>query len=274
MPELIFLKLGGSLITDKTRAYAPRLDILQSLAGQIAAHRKSSPNLPLLLGHGSGSFGHTAAKAFGTRDGFSPTHPRFSLKAGEYWGGFAEVWYQASRLNRHVLDALHKAGTPGITFSPAAGVWAENRQITEWDISRIQAALENGILPIVHGDVIFDKAKGGTILSTEELFAYLAQRMHPTRILLAGLEDGVYADFPARKHKVREMTRELFNEIRQGVGAARGADVTGGMLSKVQKMLELVERIPNLTVQIFSGEKAGNLEKTLKGEHIGTIIHA
>jgi isopentenyl phosphate kinase len=37
---------------------------------------------------------------------------------------------------------------------------------------------------------------GGTILSTEDLFTYLAGLLHPEQILLAGNEPGVWADFP------------------------------------------------------------------------------
>lgn len=278
MQELIFLKLGGSLITDKSRPYTPRPDVLASLAAQIAAQRESSPILRILLGHGSGSFGHTAAKKYGTREGLltpsksSPSSPKIGKE--QYWLGFVEVWYQASKLNRFVLDALHEAGVPGMTFSPAASVWGENGKVLEWDISRIEAALENGILPVIHGDVILDRKKGGTILSTEELFEHLAREMCPKRILLAGLEDGVYADFPAREGKIPELTRESFNQIRQGIRGSQGADVTGGMLSKVEQMLKLAEEIPDLSIQIFSGEKQGNLIKALKGAHIGTIISA
>lgn len=272
------MKLGGSLITDKSRPYTPRPDVLASLAAQIASQRESIPDLRIVLGHGSGSFGHTAAKKYQTREGFlSPTQSSSSTpKKGKepYWQGFAEVWYQASRLNRFVLDALHEAGLSGMTFSPAASVWAVNGQVLEWDISRIEGALENGILPVVHGDVIFDREKGGTILSTEELFKHLAREMRPKRILLAGLENGVYADFPARGGKIPKLTRASFNHIRQGVGGSQGADVTGGMLSKVEQMLNLAEEIPDLSIQIFSGEKQGNLEKALKGAHIGTIISA
>jgi isopentenyl phosphate kinase len=68
------------------------------------------------------------------------------------------------------------------------------------------------------------------------------------------------------------LTRELFNEISSGVGKASGADVTGGMQSKVQQMLTLVEQVPGLQAQIFSGEGDDNLEKALKGEHIGTLV--
>ncbi len=275
MQELIFLKLGGSLITDKSRPYTPRPDVLKSLARQIAAQRETHPGPRIILGHGSGSFGHTAAVEYKTRDGVSQSFQARRLEEdSRYWQGFAEVWYQASRLNRHVMDALREAGIPGMTFSPAASVYVEKGGVLEWDISRIKAALENDILPVVHGDVIFDRVKGGTILSTEELFEHLAREMRPKRILLAGLEDGVYANFPARGQKIRELTRESFKDIRQGVGESRGADVTGGMLSKVEHMLNLAEEIPDLSIQIFSGEQPGNLEKALKGAHIGTLISA
>ncbi len=284
MPELIFLKLGGSLITDKKQPYTVRQAKLGDLAGQIAHALQTHPELLLVLGHGSGSFGHTAAKEYGTRDGtpaplaLTGHSPHFQRKWGEmeggYWKGFAEVWYQASTLNRFVIQALNEAGIPTMTFSPAASIWSEKGKVVQWDLSQINYALEKGIVPVVHGDVIFDRAKGGTILSTEELFEHLARELHPKRILLAGLEEGVWADFPARKHKVRKVTRESFEEIRQSTGKASGADVTGGMESKVRQMLALAEAVPGLTIQIFSGEISENLEKALLGEILGTIITA
>lgn len=276
MHELVFLKLGGSLITDKTKPYTARLGKLADLAAQIAHALQTRPDLLLILGHGSGSFGHTAAKEYRTRDGAIP--PSLNMggeqRGGGYWKGFAEVWYQASKLNRFVVQALNEAGIPAMTFSPAASVWAVNGRVAQWDLSPIKYALEGGILPVVHGDVIFDQVKGGTILSTEELFEHLARKLRPRRILLAGLEEGVWADFPARKHIVQRVTRESFEQIRQSTGEASGADVTGGMESKVRQMLELVETIPGLTVQIFSGEIPENLGKALLGENLGTIITA
>jgi isopentenyl phosphate kinase len=161
-----------------------------------------------------------------------------------------------------------------MTFSPVASVWAASGKVAQWDLSQIRFALENGILPVVHGDVIFDRSKGGTILSTEELFEHLTRELRPKRILLAGLEEGVWADFPARKHKVQKVTRESFNEISQSTGSATGVDVTGGMESKVRQMLELAEAIPGLKIHIFSGEDPGNVKKAMLGEILGTIIEA
>jgi isopentenyl phosphate kinase len=263
MHELVFLKLGGSLITDKTLPYTPRPEMLASLARQIAEAIQTQPGLDLVLGHGSGSFGHTAARQHGTRQGVhSP--------AG--WRGFAEVWHQASTLNRHVMDALHAAGVPAIALAPVASVTANDGRVLAWDLGPLRAALAAGLVPVVYGDVIFDTARGGTILSTEDLFEHLARQLHPQRILLAGLEAAVWADFPARNHRVELIRPDTYDAIKTGVGASHAADVTGGMESKVRQMLALAQAVPGLSAQIFSGEQPGNLRRALAGENLGTLI--
>jgi isopentenyl phosphate kinase len=268
MPELVFLKLGGSLITDKTLPYTSRLNKLADLAAQIFTVKQMRPGLSLVLGHGSGSFGHTAAKEYKTREGIAaPLCPSAS-----YWRGFAEVWYQASALNRFVMDALHAAGVPSLALAPISAVTASNGQVSSWDLTPLKAALSSGSVPVIYGDVIFDTQRGGTILSTEDLFEHLARNLHPQRILLAGLEGAVWADFPERRLRVEKITPASFNEVKAGVGASHGADVTGGMESKVRQMLALVQEVPGLTAQIFSGEQPGNVQRVLNGEILGTEI--
>lgn len=270
METLVFLKLGGSLITDKTRPRSVRMDKLKSLCEEIAAARERDPNLLLLLGHGSGSFGHVAAKEYGTRDGLSPRSKDFN----PYWYGFTEVWHEARALNVHVMDALREAGIPSMALPASASVIAQNGKVAAWDVEPVRRALLNGILPVVYGDVIFDAVRGGTILSTEDLFMYLARELRPQRVLLAGLEDGIYADFPARKQKVGRVTPQSFSKLTASIGASAGTDVTGGMDSKVRQMLALVEEIEGLEALLYSGEILGATERALAGEQMGTLITA
>ena len=126
---MIFLKLGGSLITDKTQENTPRLTVLNRLAHEISQSLRwdnpsaiTNPQL-LLLGHGSGSFGHAAAKKYGTRQGVSDA-------AG--WRGFADVSVAAARLNRIVADCLHDAGVPVISVLPSASVVCVDGVLTAW----------------------------------------------------------------------------------------------------------------------------------------------
>ena len=261
---LVFLKLGGSLITDKTQPYTPRLEIIDTLAGQIAGAQHENADLKLILGHGSGSFGHPPAAKYGTREGVS---------GDEGWRGFAEVWYRASELNRLVLNAMRNAGLPAITLAPSAVITGRDGKIVSWDLTTMKKSLANSLLPVIYGDVVFDENRGGTILSTEDLFSHLAAQLHPGRILLASLEAGVWKDFPGRKHLIKEMTPQTFPELTPSLSSKSGADVTGGMETKVTEMLALVEKIPGLEVLIFSGEEPNNIRRALQGENPGTRLH-
>ena len=274
MTELILLKLGGSLITDKDKPYTPRLDKLAELAREIRS--VLSPDHRIILGHGSGSFGHAAAKEYGTRDGIDPHPQPLSLKGrGEqYWKGFAEVWFQASQLNRFVMEALREAGIPSVALAPISAVTSREVKVSAWDLNSLRAALEAGLLPVIYGDVIFDEVRGGTILSTEDLFAHLARELRPQRILLAGLEAGVWEDFPARTRLVREIRLASYEAMRAGIVGSASVDVTGGMSAKVGQMFELIQAVPGLTAHIFSAEEPGALARALGGEFVGTNLRA
>jgi isopentenyl phosphate kinase len=263
--EIVFLKLGGSLITDKDTPYTPRLDKLQNLAQEIKTALDAQPEMQLILGHGSGSFGHTAAKKYGTRNG---------VRTRAEWYGFAEVRYQAAELTRHVMAALLNAGVPAIPISPSAAMVSTSRKVTAHNILVMRKALEARLLPVVHGDVAFDEALGGTILSTEDVFAFLAGEFHPARILLAGIEAGVWADFPARTKLVTEIKLGEYENMRVGIGGSASTDVTGGMKAKVEEMFALILQNPGLTVQIFSAEENGALTRALEGENMGTLLIA
>jgi isopentenyl phosphate kinase len=277
MKELVFLKLGGSLITDKTQPYTPLLDVMDDIAVQIKTALQAQPDMRLVLGHGAGSFGHVPASAYRTRDGLSPratplTYRERDKSEDNYWKGFSEVWYQASALNRHVMQALHKMDVRAIALPPSSSVIASNGQVSVWETTAIRMSLSSGIVPVIFGDVVFDEVRGGTILSTEDLFMHLARALNPERILLAGLEAAVWADFPARKTKLEKITPNTIHAISAGVGKSEGVDVTGGMESKVKQMLDLVQEIPEMSVQIFSGKDLGNVVRALSGEVLGTLI--
>ncbi len=93
--DLIFLKLGGSLITDKTRSETPRRDVIARLVDEVRQALDARPGVSLLLGHGSGSFGHWTASQYGTRDG---------VRGRQAWVGYTRVAASAARLNRIADD--------------------------------------------------------------------------------------------------------------------------------------------------------------------------
>jgi isopentenyl phosphate kinase len=262
-PSFQFLKLGGALITDKDSPHTLRGKTLERLAAEIASTCARDPDMRLLLGHGSGSFGHVPASRYGTRQG---------VKIPEEWRGFGEVWMEASALNRLVIEALYTAGLRPMAFPPSATALAQAGQVQTWDLNPLRAALANGLLPVVYGDVVFDTTRGGTILSTEDLFLYLARELRPERVLVAGVEAGVWADFPACTRLIPEITPGDFPGLASALGGSAHTDVTGGMASKVQQLLAMVQAIPGMEALIFSGETPGAVEQALSGGGKGTKI--
>lgn len=261
--KLILLKLGGSLITDKSQPLTAREAMIRQLAGEVAAFRQAHPNTSLLIGHGSGSFGHAVASKYQTQNG---------VHTAEEWQGFAEVWQAAHQLNQIVIRHFAAAGLPVVTFPPSAGVLADNREVVAWDLAPLQTALQHGLIPVVLGDVIFDRALGGTIFSTEKVFQHLTQALRPERLLLAGIEKGVYRDAARPDDIIPIITPGNLHDVLPRLSGSHHADVTGGMQSKVDLMLSLVQRYPGLTARIFSAEASGSLQKALEGAEIGTLI--
>ncbi len=263
---MVFLKLGGSLITDKHRPYTPLPNRLAALAEAVAAARRARPALRLLVGHGSGSFGHWAAREGGDI--------RHGVHQPEDWRHFVRVWHAAQRLNRLVVDALLEAGVPAVAFPPSAAALARDGRLHRWDTAPLEAALEAGLVPVTYGDVAFDDRRGGVIVSTEEIFAFLAPRLRPRRILIAGVEPGVWADFPQCTRIVPEITPANAPALTAALGGSAAADVTGGMAAKVREMLALAERVPGLEVLIFDGRRAEEVEAVLLGARRGTRVVA
>jgi isopentenyl phosphate kinase len=262
---LYFLKLGGSLITKKEKPHTARFDVLDRLAQEIAAARRRGCGKRLILGHGSGSFGHVPASSYGTRRG---------VHSSDEWAGFSKVWQEAATLNRMVMDALQRAEIPAVAFPPSAALVSQDGSPQSWELGPLQMALRAGLLPVVYGDVVFDTLRGGTILSTEDLFDHLARLLHPQYILLAGIEPGVWADYPACSQVLEEIDPQFLKKEAENLQGSAYTDVTGGMRSKVTLSLDLVQAIPELQVWIFSGLEPGSVYRALCGQRTGTLIHA
>jgi isopentenyl phosphate kinase len=261
---VLFLKLGGSLITDKSRPYAARPAVIRRLAEETRQALDADPSLSLLLGHGSGSFGHWAAKPYSTREG---------VRTAEQWRGYAEVAAAAARLNTIVTSALLEAGVPALSLQPSASARCEDGVLRSLDIHPIEAALTEGLVPLLYGDVALDNVRGGTIVSTEDIFSYLAGHILPSRILLLVRAPGVLGP---DGRVIKRLTPADLPALQESLGGSKGVDVTGGMASKVATMLDLVQRVEGATVRILPGEEPGVLASALldSSTDLGTLISA
>lgn len=267
MNAVTLIKIGGSLITDKRVESSYRAEVAQRIAAEIAAVYHAAPQavFPVIIGHGSGSFGHFAAKRHQTMQG---------VKTPEQWRGFAEVAAAAADLNALFTATLRAADLPVLRVQPSASVQCRNGAVISMALAPIEQALEHGLIPLVYGDVAFDQVTGGTIASTETIFTYLVQKLETARIILVGEVPGVY---DSQQQVIPEITPSNFEQYRSSLGGSAGTDVTGGMLTKVSDMLALVTQHAGLRVQIIDGSQPGILQAVLSDPdqtRYGTLIRA
>jgi isopentenyl phosphate kinase len=182
-------------------------------------------------------------------------------------------------LNRIVADTFLAAGVPVLTVQPSASAWCDGGQLVEMDVRPIREVLSRGLVPLIYGDVALDRKQGCTIVSTEQLFAYLARCLQPTRVVLVGEVNGVYTGDPlANPDAVRipRITPSTFDGLKGHLGGSHGVDVTGGMLAKVREMVDLVAQGHTERVHLVSGRREGTLRRVLLGAapEEGTVIES
>jgi len=270
--DLVFLKLGGSLLGDKRDPRSFRRATVRRIGHEIRRALEQRPGMRIVLGHGGGGAAHRPAQEYRIREG---------LAGGGGWRGVAATRRGVLTMNRRVLDALAEADVFPVLLSPVAGVTARGGAIRSWDTRVMAAVLAAGQIPLVHGDVVLDSTLGFTICSTETLFAFLVRRLRPTRVLLACDVEGVYLDALTRTRPAplpaidRRNVAAVLRRIKAPAASPNcGAvwDVTGGMASKVRQLYEMARRHHRLEGRILSGLTAGAVEAALCGEAVGTAV--
>ena len=262
--NLIFVKLGGSLITEKSAPYTINYNAIRRIVKELKEAIDIVQHLNLLVGHGGGSFPHPIAQSFRTSEGFiQDTSVR----------GFALCQNAASTLNRILVDLMLDYAIDAVSIQPSACCIAKDGEIDDFFITPIEESISNGIVPVVFGDCVLDTVRGCTVVSTEQIFSYLCRYIQPSRVLIFGLVGGVYTGDPRKDDKARfipEVEVEKFTDVEAYLEKSYSVDVTGGMVTKVKELIKIARR--GIECEVLSGGQ-GYITKALSGERgLGTII--
>lgn len=260
--KVVFIKIGGGVITDKHQRYGLRPMILSRIAGEISRAYKKSKDTHFVIGNGAGSFAHWSANKYKTAEGFGDEKGRI---------GAGIVHHDAVKLNQIVTEELLKHDIPAFSFSPSSMIVSEGKVEKEVFIKTLENSLILGMIPVVYGDVVLDSNKGSCIFSTEKVFSVFAKKLAAkglgVQIVHVSREDGVLAN---RKviSQINEVNYQEYQELINGSG---GVDVTGGMTHKVLESLDLAKS--GIRSLIINGLKTRRLEKAILGEKvIGTLV--
>jgi len=250
------------VITRKERPLTANLRAIRRLASEIS----SAEAAPLVLVHGGGSFGHPLAKRYAIKEGYKGEASQAL--------GFAETHQAMITLNKLVVDALVQRKLPAVAVSPSSCIVTKSGRIQTMMEEPLKKLLQTGFVPVLYGDAVLDSDLGFTILSGDQLMAYLALRLNAKRIIVGIDVNGLYTADPKTNLSARLISHATLKELKsmqQQIEEAKVTDVTGGMLGKIAELMPPLEK--GIPVLVVNAAKSKNVYMALKGEKVtGTLI--
>lgn len=221
--KLVVIKVGGSLITDKSKPLSLRKIVLNRVARELA-HLTCERRLVVI--HGGGSYGHFVVQ---------------KMRGSSQLELLAEVRYWMSLLNLEVVGAFIRHSIPAVGLPPLTLVEVESGEVCRVDTELLARLLELGAIPVSHGDVVLDKASGLTILSGDVLAREIAVRMSADALVFLMDVNGVYTEDPHSSPNARLIRYLTRDEAERIGGGGVGVDVTGGIRLKLVEALRAAE---------------------------------
>lgn len=244
MPRPVFLKLGGSVLTDKGREGSLRKAVARRLLSEVA-----KAGVPVVLFHGAGSFGHPPAERWGL--GTTPVTP-------DRRAGISETLAAVSRLHAELLQIAFDAGLRPISVPLHILTESAGGILEDLPVGRIQALLDEGFTPVLHGTVVRDDRLGWRVASADEILSDLAPDLEPRLAVFATDVDGVLDE--------GGQVIDVLGDVDVLVDAGGdGADITGRMQGKIRHGLAVAETCP---VLVLNGTVRGRLLDALKGKRV------
>ncbi|MBI5623762.1 MAG: hypothetical protein HY924_08295 [Elusimicrobia bacterium] len=255
----LFVKLGGSFITDKSapETMHPRNVVLaaQAVRAALEEARTQGKRISLVLSHGAGSFGHIHAKRFEAVKG---VHAQYG------WEAFYRIRDSMARMSLLFIRSCNEGGLFPVALQPSAIAAADDGNLSRFDVRPVKSLLGFGQIPVIHGDIVPDERRGFTIASTESLLKAMAQELRFDRIIMVSDTDGVLDNDGST---IPWIDPRAISQVLSFLRGSKSPDVTGGMRKKVECLYDLVSSGKAGSARIIGG--IGDLSN-LKAAILGT----
>lgn len=244
---MILIKLGGSIITNKTKPLSPRKKTIENLAKSL-----KKIDEPIIIVHGGGSFGHYWSVKYDMH-----TKPRkYDTR------GVSVVKNSMIELNKIILEIFVNNRLNPYCLPPT-DFMAGDKPIPK-KVKEIEKIAKSGLIPVTFGDALWYGQNKTYILSGDKIMTHLSRILKPRLSIFALNEDGLYSDL-----KTKNLIYELKGQ-RPSISENR-LDVTGGMTRKVEE----ATRIAKMGVKVFfvNGNKPERIVKAVKNRKFeGTLF--
>jgi isopentenyl phosphate kinase len=229
MDRVTILKLGGSAITVKAKDCTPDIPAIQHATDQLSDYHH-----PLILIHGGGSYAHPFVIRSGVGGGLRDRSQLRSVSETEFYLG---------QLTRIICASLLLRNMNPVPLHPMSFATLDKGEVKKILLDPIRNSLGAGLIPLLHGDLVFDESRGIGVLSGDRIASLIGSRLGVSRVLFGCDVDGVYSANPKsfpNATLIPEVTSENFRSV-LSTSRSPSTDATGGMGEKVKQAVRLAK---------------------------------
>lgn len=256
------IKLGGSVITDKTTYKKLNEKSLIELLRVLKEWKT-----PYILIHGAGSYGHILAERYSIKYGY---------KNDAQIEGLLQIRQDMNDLTTMIIKNMRKLDIRGMGFQTSAiCVTDDVKQSITCNFSAIEHALNLKIVPVLSGDISFDEKKQFTILSGDKLIGELAKTLSVNRVLFLTDVDGLLKTTNEKTFDIIPLIykEEIMDWKTEDTGKTKKVDVTGQMIGKLHQIKQMINFVDK--IYILNGTISKRMKSINEGkETICTLIQS
>ncbi|MBD3253658.1 MAG: type 2 isopentenyl-diphosphate Delta-isomerase [Candidatus Lokiarchaeota archaeon] len=265
--NVIILKLGGSILTDKNTPFSLRKEVIENIVVQIRKTVVKSRKIVIV--HGGGSYGHPLAKKYQISAGKNQ-------KIKDQMLGLTKTHHAMTELNYFLVQKLIESNLPALSIQTSSIFMLKNNKIIPNKKNIAKECLDQNLLPVLYGDIILDSAGSFSIMSGDQIIFELCKSLTKSlvsKVIFCMEKDGIYVE-KRTKEKVQPILarkldcKELY-DIKLA-DLAKKIDVTGGIVGKI-KWIQKICRL-GVLIQIVNGLKENNIFKALNSQDVVSTI--
>ena len=267
--NIFIIKLGGSIITDKSNPFSLRKDRIKALIEQIAQYYRSTQHennsSKIIIVHGGGSFGHPMANQYLIHKGINHNIENQIL-------GLSKTHFAMLQLNMEITKALEKESIPFLVFPPAICFQKDNEGMISFkNKESLIEALKKEIIPIFFGDIVFTSRNNFGILSGDDIIEYLAENLcwitkgtaKVSKVVYVFDQDGIFYETETNERKIFNEFSENSLILFKNINLNNSIDVTGSIEKKIETILRITRL--GIPVELINGYESKRLMESLKG---------
>lgn len=261
--DLLVLKLGGSLLTDKSTPYKLKEEIVDAVATEIKECIDLELIKNLVIVHGVGSFGHPPVLKYNLHKGFKDKEQLISM---------SKTQQIVNDLRMKIATKLLDKGIP-VNLMHASSIVVGNKMvIVNHAFESLRGFLSLGMVPLIGGDMMYDNSMGFSVCGGDQIAVVLSHVLNAKLLMFATDVPGVYDQDPRSSPNAqifKELNIKNIDQILKRLEKPDIVDASGSMLGKLRALVSTTDQIKEgLKVVIFSMNEKNTLKKYLKGEEV------